>query len=122
MSWRYNPFTGRLDYYQSGGGGSGAFGSQVISGDMDGSNVSFTVSTAISGTSFIALNGQLMVQDVDYTISGTDITYVSPPASDLMGVTHVLYAGTTSISPSAYLLGEDGLSVILETGEPLLME
>jgi hypothetical protein len=67
----------------------GSFSIQTVSGTLNGSNTAFTIPNPFSGSSLIALNGTILVQGVDYTVSGTNITYVSAPPA-LSGVTHVL--------------------------------
>lgn len=62
---------------------------QTVSGTLDGSNTTFTVSNSYNGSSIIALNGMILVEDVDYTVSGTTITYLSAPPA-MSGVNHVL--------------------------------
>lgn len=81
-----------------GGGGGGSLVVQTVSGTINGSNVTFTIPSAISsGKSFIDLNGQVYIQDTDYTISGTTVTYSVAPAADLSGLTHkIVYAGGTA--------------------------
>jgi len=53
---------------------------------MNGTNVVFTLSaTPISGSLILFLNGVEQIPTVDYTISGTSITYtVAPKSTDLM--------------------------------------
>lgn len=63
---------------------------QAVSGTINGSNTAFTIPLSFTGKSFIDLNGQILVQDVDYTVSDTDITYTTAPAADLSGTTHKL--------------------------------
>jgi hypothetical protein len=61
----------------------------TVSGTLDGSNTAFTIASTFTGKSIIVLNTQVLVQDVDYTVSGTNITYLSAPPA-LSGVNHVL--------------------------------
>ncbi len=67
----------------------GSLSVQTVSGTLDGNNTAFTVSNSFSGKSVIALNGMILVQDVDYTVSATNITYLSAPPA-MSGVNHVL--------------------------------
>jgi len=78
------------------GGGSLAF--QTLTGTIDGSNKTFTFSSAIAGQSIIDLNGQLLIQDTDYTISGTTVTYVTAPPSNGGIDTHVLISGGGAVA------------------------
>jgi hypothetical protein len=68
----------------------GSLSVQLVSGTIDGANTGFTVPNSFSGKSIIALNGQILVQDVDYTVSGTAITYSSAPPAALSGTSHYL--------------------------------
>lgn len=82
----------KSDPYLHGGGSSGgSFLAETVSGTINGSNVTFTFPTAFTGSSFISLNGQTMVGGVDYTVSGTTITYIMAPGADLAGLTHVIF-------------------------------
>lgn len=70
----------------SGGGGGGGGSSDFVdketpSGSINGVNTSFTLSqTPIAGSEHVYRNGQLQADGgVDYSISGTIITFVSPP-------------------------------------------
>jgi hypothetical protein len=67
----------------------GSLSVQTVSGTLDGSNTAFTISNSFSGKSIIALNGMILVQDANYTVSGTNISYLSAPP-DLTGANHVL--------------------------------
>lgn len=100
----------------SGGSGGGLFAIQDVSGTINGSNKVFTISTAFSGKSFIDLNGQLLTQDTDYTVSGTTVTYTTAPASDLSGTTHKLYYGVASNQTEAFQITFDGSGAALTVG------
>jgi len=104
-------------------GGGGVLMNEVVSGTIDGSNVTFTIANSFSGVSFISLNGQLMVDGVDYTVSGTIITYAVAPDADLAGTTHYLYAGSGSAPVATYnILTESGDDLITEGGDNLIQE
>lgn len=62
---------------------------QTVSGTLNGSNTAFTVPSSFTSKSIIALNGMILVEDADYTVSSTNITYLSAPPA-MSGVTHVL--------------------------------
>lgn len=100
----------------SGGSGGGLFAIQSVSGTINGSNKVFTISTAFSGKSFIDLNGQMLAEDTDYTVSGTTVTYVTAPASDLSGTTHKLYYGVASNQTEVIKLKFDGMGSALTVG------
>jgi len=52
-------------------------------GEKNGSNLLFSlVSTPISGSLFVFLNGQYLTEGVDYSISGSDITMVNAPFAE----------------------------------------
>jgi hypothetical protein len=67
----------------------GSLSVQTVSGALSGANTAFTIPSSFTGSSIIALNGMILVQDADYTVSGTNITYLSAPPS-LGAVNHVL--------------------------------
>jgi len=67
----------------------GSISVQTVSGTLDGSNTAFTVPSSFTGKSIIALNAGILVEDADYTVSGTNIAYLSAPPV-MSGVTHVL--------------------------------
>jgi hypothetical protein len=62
------------------------FCGQIVSGAIDGSNVTFTLNTLPSFL-FLFCNGAFLVPNVGYTISGTKITLARAPE-----VGDVLYA------------------------------
>ena len=62
----------------------------LVSGTIDGSNTAFTIPQSFTGKSVIALAGQLFIQDVDYTVSGDNVTYLSPVPSGYAGQSHYL--------------------------------
>lgn len=64
-----------------------------VSGTINGSNTGFTIPATFSGKSFILLGQTFLVEDVHYTVSGTDIAYLSAPPAGLSGKTHYLYHG-----------------------------
>jgi hypothetical protein len=67
----------------------GSISVQTVSGTLNGSNAAFTVPSSFTGKSIIALNGMILVEDADYTVAGTNITYLSAPPA-MSGVNHVL--------------------------------
>lgn len=58
---------------------------QTVNGTINGVNTAFTILTAITGSTMISLNGILYFQDVHYTLSGLNITFITAPAADLAG-------------------------------------
>lgn len=67
--------------------------SQQVSGTIDGANTAFTVPSSFSGKSFIILGQTFLVEDVHYTVSGTDITMNDAPPAGLSGNAFYLYHG-----------------------------
>ena len=69
----------------------GSLSVQTVSGALNGSNTAFTIPNSFTGKSIIALNGMILAQDAHYTVSGTDITYLSaPPDYTGESINHVL--------------------------------
>jgi len=62
-----------------------------VSGTINGSNTTFTISPAPFDPNSIhlRLNYQEQEQGIDYTISGTTISYIVPPSASLSGLPHV---------------------------------
>jgi hypothetical protein len=62
-----------------------------VSGSINGSNTTFTISPTPFDTNSVQLylNYQPQMQGIDYTISGGTITYVIPPSASLSGLPHV---------------------------------
>jgi predicted heme/steroid binding protein len=86
-----------------GGGGGISLSKQFVTGTVDGTNTAFTVATAISGVSFIVMAGNIFIDGIDYTIVGTNITYLTgaPGGPDLTGTTrHYLYYSGAATTPS----------------------
>lgn len=86
---------GTLQFKHSGGswadigsGGGGAISIQTVSGTIDGANTAFTMPSAITGKSIIILNQTILIEDVDYTVSTTNITYTTAPPAGLSGKSH----------------------------------
>lgn len=71
--------------------GTGSLAVSTISGTIDGSNKTFTIPAAVTGKTFITLNGTIQTDTVDYTISGTTITYTTAPQGTGSN-THYLYS------------------------------
>ena len=64
---------------------------QTVSGTINGVNKAFTVPTSFSGKSWIVLNQTILIEDTHYTVSSTNITYLSAPPAGLSGKPHKLY-------------------------------
>jgi hypothetical protein len=79
--------------------GSGGATQVTVSGTQNGINTNFTLSAAITvGAALVFLNGQLLTSTVDYTISGTSLTFISPTipvAADTISVFG--YTGTAYV-------------------------
>jgi hypothetical protein len=62
-----------------------------VSGTINGSNVTFTISPIpFDGNSLqLSLARQSQIQGIDYTLSGGTITYITPPDASLSGFPHV---------------------------------
>ena len=76
----------------AGGSGSG-LSSQAVSGTINGSNKAFTISSSFTGKSWIVLGQTVLMEDVHYTVSGTNITYTNAPHAGLSGQPHRIYHG-----------------------------
>ena len=74
----------------SGGEGGGSLTIKVVSGAINGSNTAFTIPDGFTGKSWIRLATTVLLEDVDYTVSGTDITFNSAPPAGLSGKPHHL--------------------------------
>jgi hypothetical protein len=65
----------------------------TVNGTIDGSNVTFTLNGAITpfdaNSMHLRLARQEQEQGIDYTLSGTTITYITPPPASLSGQPHV---------------------------------
>lgn len=64
---------------------------ETPSGTINGSNTAFTTGNApVAGTVQIFLNGLLQTLTTDYTISGSNITYVTAPLTgDILRITYI---------------------------------
>lgn len=64
-----------------------------VNGNIDGNNATFTLAGAITpfdaNSLQLSLARQPQLQGIDYTISGTTITYITPPPADLAGQPHI---------------------------------
>ena len=64
-----------------------------VDGTIDGNNTTFTLHGAIApfdpNSMQITLGRQPQLQGIDYTVSGTTITYTTPPDASLSGQPHV---------------------------------
>ncbi len=75
---RRRPITSFRKGTTIGGGGSGGLSTQTPTGAIDGVNADFELPYAPT-TLFLYLNGVLQTLGDDYTLSGTTITFVTPP-------------------------------------------
>ena len=65
------------------GGGNNFSVEETPTGTIDGANVTFTVAnTPIAGTFALYLNGQRLTAGVEYTRSGTTVTFVTAPTNE----------------------------------------
>jgi hypothetical protein len=64
-----------------------------VNGTIDGNNVTFTLNGSITpfdpNSMQLSLARQPQIQGIDYTISGTTITYITPPPASLAGQPHI---------------------------------
>jgi len=65
--------------------GNASFFADTVSGSINGSNVTFTVSNTISTALVLFLNGIPYQPGVDFTVSGTTITMTTAPDVSLSG-------------------------------------
>lgn len=72
------------------GGGSPTFYNDTVSGTIDGVNKTFTVTHTIVGAITLFLSNSMYQNIVDYTFTGTTITYVTAPDASLSGQPHWL--------------------------------
>ena len=89
MGFKFNVFTGTLDLTgtSGGGGGGGVWVEETPSGLINSSNQTFTLShTPDSNSLLLFLNGVYQAPVVDYTLSGSTITFVTAPDSSLSGL------------------------------------
>jgi len=88
--------------------------SEVPTGDINGSNVTYTLAnTPLANTDMVYLNGLLQERGVgdDYTISGDTITFVVAPATgDILLVTYLITQGG----------GTGGISAVVDDTAPQL--
>lgn len=80
----YDPTTRRLLVTVSGGGSTIVY-NDTVSGTINSSNTIFTVPNTIAYAIALFLAGEPYQQGVDYTISGTTITFTTPPDISLSG-------------------------------------
>lgn len=81
-----DPVTHRLLVDQAAGGGTGTV--YTVSGTIDGSNTTFTIPVSPSGDILLFLARQPQAKTIDYSLSGSTITYVTPPDASLSGFPH----------------------------------
>ena len=67
---------------------SGAFVIETVSGTIDSVNTGFTAPTTIALALFIVLANSIYRPGVDFTFSGTAITYTTAPDISLAGQPH----------------------------------
>ncbi len=97
--------------------GGGSLAKLIVTGTANGVNKTFTIATAITGTSWVVLNGAYQVDGgVDYSISGTTITYVNAPAPS-SSPTHWLYYFNTNAADLLTDAANDPLTTA--SGDPL---
>ena len=96
----------------AGGGGGGTAYSETPAGTINGSNVVFTLTNtpAVAAGVLVVLDGIVQYSGVDYTVSGSTITFVAAPATgssifayygSASGITNALKSLTTSVDVSA---------------------
>lgn len=92
LAYRYNVFTGTLDLVDIASVVTvpSFADNESVTGVIDGSNATFTLSNAPSPADSLELylNSQLQVQGVDYTLSGSTITYTTAPNGAFSGLPH----------------------------------
>lgn len=81
---------------------------EVPSGTVNGSNTSFTITTApVTGTLRVYINGVRQKVTDDYTLSGTTITFVTPPLTgDKLLVDYETNAGTYATGSADFVNNE----------------
>lgn len=69
------------------GGGGGGFGvaTQTVTGTINGSNTTFSVATSMASALVLYLAGSPYQPGVDFTVSGTTITFTTAPSASLAG-------------------------------------
>lgn len=103
--------------------GGGTLNKQLVSGVINGSNTVFTIPTAFVGKSIIILDSQAFVQDLDFTVSDTTITYLTAPAADHIAANHYLISGgsleaaswTFNATPTGTVDGSNTVFTLPET-------
>lgn len=63
---------------------------EAVSGTINGSNVTFTLTSTptVPASLILTLNRQIQIQDTDYTLSGNTITYTTAPDALYSGLPH----------------------------------
>lgn len=69
-------------------GSAPTFYNDTVSGTINGSNTSFTVPHTVVGAIALFLANSMYQNGVDYSFSGTTITYVTAPDASLAGQPH----------------------------------
>lgn len=98
-----------------GGGSSVTYFAETPSGTINSSNVTFTLDNIPTSNACVVviLNGLTQYNGIDYTVSGSTITFVSAPATG--SSIFAYYNGT--VSPPSYYLLENGVDMyLLENG------
>lgn len=112
MPYIFNIFTGNFDYYQT-----ATSGSQILyetpSGSINGSNTAFTVANV---PAFLTMNGQVIVETVDYTISGLSITtIVAPPTGSIFRSYYITSGSIQSEIPVGSVDGSNATFTVTNT-------
>lgn len=69
-------------FYRTSDGSTSFADAETPTGSVNGSNTAFTLAnTPVSGSLMLFLGGSVQTKDVDYSLSGTSITFTSAPYS-----------------------------------------
>lgn len=112
----------QLEQRSGTGGGGGGGGSSptfvdndAYTGSINGSNTAFVLTaTPITGSVYVWKNGQLMTPSVDFTLSGTTVTFTTAPLTgDSVVISYRTSSGTTNFSDPAAPTGTvDGINAV----------
>jgi len=88
--------TCRTTWPSGSGSGYTFYDNEDVAGTINGSNVAFTIGTAPNPAADLKLflGNILQVQGIDYTLSGTNITYTVAPPIELAGLPHKAFYRT----------------------------
>lgn len=79
MAWKYNIFTGQLDYYETSSGGTGDLVSYNYMGSncsgAEGSGRTLTVASGDATVRIVSVDREILRPTTDYTLSGNIITF-----------------------------------------------